>query len=113
MPCAEGTVGKEEAVGVASGIAVRTRNVPDVVDAEGDRAGGERKVYGGEDTTPEHEAVGGHAIRPRAHDIPGGVDTGGRCPGGPGEVDGRENAASADEAVLDERSGYRRSARHR
>jgi hypothetical protein len=43
---AESTVGKEEAVGVASGIVVRTRNVPDVVDAEGDRAGGEGKVMG-------------------------------------------------------------------
>ena len=101
---AEGTVGKEEAVGIASGISVETRNVSGVIDAEGDRAFGEWKAYGGEDTAPEHKAVGGRAIRPRADDIPGGVDTGGRCRGGPGEVDRRENAAAADEAVLDERS---------
>ena len=102
---AEGTIGKEEAVGIASGISVKTRNVSGVIDAEGDRAFGEWKGYGGEDAAPEHKAVGGRgAIRPRAHDIPGGVDPGGRRRGGPGEIDGRQNAATADEAVLDERS---------
>src|SRR5215472_2698362 len=35
---AEGTARKEEAVGIASGISVKARNVAVVIDAEGDRA---------------------------------------------------------------------------
>ena len=97
---AERAAGVDEAVGVPGGVGVVAGHLPGVVDAEGGRAGGERKVDRSERPGPEHKAVGTRGIGPGPDDIAGGVDPGGRGRGGPGEVDGGEGAAAADEPML-------------